>query len=381
MEYDELKVIDEQGRYILLCPNVVEPMRMWQQVGIFDLKKRIFVLDPYNLGDSKVEKINDKAFKVTNSQGRHYTTLYLPGEYKGKYFSNAHFVPHFLDSEISVDEFLTRSQDICLDIDGQYWKMMRKENPCVYKLVVQIYDLAAEECSPINDLNYARAIRMIIDSNYNGNINEALQDIINLSKMLTYSSSQSAVNMWTDYLRLISSIRISLAYDSMMSTWSDNEWIFKEYIAWHNLIEGIKNYLDYLYEWKMYSSVPEEKNYKVIGWLDYRRKCLEKERDILSGKLVYSIEQTRADSIRNYADFEAFFSHFHMYTVPYYYHAMWNEVKFAFDEWIFARTKVAEGLGELVASSYKEYSKEVIDGIFSAIEELDWPYFRPALSE
>lgn len=359
---------------------MVEEGKKRQQYGIFDLKKRFFVLDPYQFEAPEIEKIDDATFKLINADDRHYTTLYLPGEYKGKYFPDAHYEPHFADSENPVDEYLAQARDVCLDVKGTYWERMRTENPHVYKLMIQIYDLAAVEGSPMNDLNYARAIKRIIDSDYNGDVDKALQDVADLSYTLTYGS-QSHINMWTDYIRLISSIHTSLAYDSMLSAWPDNEWIFKEYVAWHNLLEAMFCYLDYLYGSQIHQSVPEEKNEKVTEWLDYRRECLEKERDILTGKLLYSVEQAKADSIRNYTDFEEFFSKYHHYSEPYYYHAMWYELKFALDEWAFARTKIAEGLGWRESLSYREYSKEVVDGIFSAIEELDWRGFQPAKSD
>ena len=380
MEYDSLKIIDEKGRFLSTYSNVVEEGKKRQQYGIFDLKKRFFVLDPYQFEAPEIEKIDDATFKLINADDRHYTTLYLPGEYKGKYFPDAHYEPHFADSENPVDEYLAQARDVCLDVKGTYWERMRTENPHVYKLMIQIYDLAAVEGSPMNDLNYARAIKRIIDSDYNGDVDKALQDVADLSYTLTYGS-QSHINMWTDYIRLISSIHTSLAYDSMLSAWPDNEWIFKEYVAWHNLLEAMFCYLDYLYGSQIHQSVPEEKNEKVTEWLDYRRECLEKERDILTGKLLYSVEQAKADSIRNYTDFEEFFSKYHHYSEPYYYHAMWYELKFALDEWAFARTKIAEGLGWRESLSYREYSKEVVDGIFSAIEELDWRGFQPAKSD
>lgn len=157
-----------------------------------------------------------------------------------------------------MDEYLAQARDVCLDVKGTYWERMRTENPHVYKLMIQIYDLAAVEGSPMNDLNYARAIKRIIDSDYNGDVDKALQDVADLSYTLTYGS-QSHINMWTDYIRLISSIHTSLAYDSMLSAWPDNEWIFKEYVAWHNLLEAMFCYLDYLYGSQIHQSVPEEK--------------------------------------------------------------------------------------------------------------------------
>lgn len=58
---------------------------------------------------------------------------------------------------------------------------------------------------------------------------------------------------------------------------------------------------------------------------------------------------------------------------------MWNEIKVAFDEWIYARNKIAEQLETHPSLSYREHSREVVDSMFSVIETFDKPSFRPAL--
>lgn len=248
-------------------------------------------------------------------------------------------------------------------------------------MLIQLSELGNEESSPLNDLNFARAVREIIrnDSYYKGNVEKALSDVANISETITDSGSQLDINTWTDYLRLITSIKTSLSYDAILSAQQSNEWIKKEYMAWHNLMESMAYYLDYLYSAETYRAVPEEKNNRIIGWLDYRRKCLDKEQEILSGKLVYSVPTAMNDSIKQHVDFEELFSSYHSYSDPYYYHPMWNEIKTAFDEWSFARIKIAEELDPHTALSYKEYSRQVVDGMFSFIEGLDNPAFRPAL--
>ncbi len=97
------------------------------------------------------------------------------------------------------------------------------------------------------------------------------------------------INTWTDYLRLITSIKTSLSSDAILSAQRSNEWIKKEHIAWRNLMEAMAYYLDYFYSAETYRAVPEEKNNRITGWLDYRRKSLDKEHEILSVKSVYSV--------------------------------------------------------------------------------------------
>lgn len=382
IEYTELKTLDRWGRYIATnSPGRYGNLKSDQRYGVFDLRNRTFVVNPNTLDVSELVKVDDKSFKLINPEGRYFATLYLPGEYRGTYYPDAHVEPHYADGEISVEEFLGRSKNPDLEIDNPYWQAMRKQNPYTYRLLVQLSELSCEENSPMNDLNYARAVREIIrnDSYYNGNVEKALSDVAHISERITDSGSQLDINAWTDYLRLMASIRTSLSYDAVMSANQNNEWIKKEYTAWHNMMEAMAYYLDYLYSAETYRAVPEEKNNRIIGWLDYRRKCLDKEQEILSGKLVYSLPTALNDSIKKNADFEDIFSKYHSYSDPYYYHPMWNEIKTAFDEWSSARIKIAEELDPQTALSYKDYSRQVVDGIFSFIEGLDNPAFRPAL--
>ena len=158
-----------------------------------------------------MEKIDDKSFKLINPEGRYFATLYLPGEYRGTYYPSAHIEPNYADGEISVEEFIGRSQNPNLEVDNPYWKAMRKKNPHAYRLLIQLSELGNEESSPMNDLNYARAVREIIrnDSYYNGSVEKALSDVAHISEIITDSGSQLDINTWTDYLRLVASIRTS----------------------------------------------------------------------------------------------------------------------------------------------------------------------------
>lgn len=382
IEYTELKTLDRWGRYIATnSPDRYGNLTSDQRYGVFDMRNRTFVVNPKTIDVWGLEKIDDNLFKLINSEGRYFATLYFPGEYRGTYYPNAHIEPHYADGEISVEEFIGRSQNPNLDVDNPYWKAMRKKNPHAYRLLVQLSELGNEESSPMNDLNYARAISEIIrnDPYYKDNVEKALSDMAHISETITDSGSQLDINTWTDYLRLIASIRTSLSYDAIMSAKQDNEWIKKEYTTWHNLMEAMAYYLDYLYSAEIYRALPEEKNNRVIAWLDFRRVALEKEMGIFSGKLTYTAPVTLADSIKREEDFNDFFCHYHSFTDPYYYHPMWNEIKAAFDAWSFTRDKIAEQLQPHVSLSYKEYTLRVINGMFSFIEGLDNPAFRPAL--
>lgn len=382
IEYTELKTLDRWGRYLITnSPDRYGCLKSDQRYGVFDLRNRTFIVDPKTLDISELVMINDKSFKLINPEGRYFATLYLPGEYNGIYYSDAHIEPHYADAETSVEEFIERAQNPDLEVDNPYWKAMREKNPHAYRLLILLSELSGDESSPMNDLNYARAIKEIIrkDSYYKGNVDKALSEVAELSETITDSGSQSDINSWTDYLRLIASIQTSLSYDSIMSAMPANEWIGKEYIAWHNLIEVMSYYLEYLYSTESYRAVPEEKNNRITAWLNSRRNALEKERIILTGELLYSIPRKKADSLYSESDFENFFLQFHSLSNPHDYSPMWNEIKKSFDDWTLSRAKLAEQLDPHTSLSYKEASLEIVDSVFSYIKELDWPGFRPVL--
>lgn len=377
MEYEGLKPVDGSGRYLATTsPSACLPSG--HRYGIYDLRKREFILNSHNVDVSKIEKINDNSFKLINPEGRYFATLYLPGVCQDAYFPDAHIEPHFADGETSVAEFLGRVMDPELYAYNYYWKTMYRENPKAFGVLIQIWQLSGGESSPVNDLNYARAIREIIDGDpyYKGDIDKVLNDVSRLIIRITDSGSQSDINAWSDFMRLISSIRTSLAYDTVLNSITDNECINKEYVAWHNLIEAMSYYLDRLYSTETYRSVPEEKNSIITSWLDYRTETLGKELEILCYNLIYSVDRAKTDSLRNESQYNALFSKFSSPSDPYRYHPVWNEIKPAFEKWIYTREKLADNLEPHSALSYREYSREVADGVFSFIEGLKGPGIR-----
>lgn len=133
IEYTELKTLDRWGRYIATnSPDRYGNLKSDQRYGVFDLRNRTFVVNPKTIDVSGLEKIDDKSFKLINPEGRYFATLYLHGEYRGTYYPNAHIEPHYTDGEISVEEFMGRSQNLNLEIDNPYWQSMRKKNSYAY---------------------------------------------------------------------------------------------------------------------------------------------------------------------------------------------------------------------------------------------------------
>lgn len=260
--------------------------------------------------------------------------------------------------------FFFNHRSIIRDVTDEY-----EANPHADNLLEQIWTLGSEECSPENDLDYARKIRALIceDSFYNGNVDQALTDVAETSERITDSGSQQDINTWTDILRLLASIRTSLSYDTILSVVPDNELVYGEYVAWHNLMETMAYYLDFTYSAASYRAVPEDKNCRIIYWLNYRREALEKERDILTGELFYVISESMTDSLKQDSDFQAFFHKYYSESYP---NSMWSEVRPAFYDWCAARNKLAEQLAPRASQSYREYTKEIIDRMFSFIEGL-----------
>lgn len=382
MKYDELTPLDKWGRYIITKSySEFESMFGSQQYGVFDLRKRMFIINPDNIDVRKIHKIDDKSFRLYDSNERNFAILYLPGDYNGEYYPEAHIEPHFAQDEISVKEFIARAEGVDFDNENDFGEEILKEHPHAYKLIARMTEMGCEKSSPKSDLNYAKAIKEIIqkDSYYKGNIDKAMEDVATASEYLGDSGSQASLNEWTEYLRLIASIQISLTYDSLFSLFPNNDLLIKEYIAWHNLMEAMAYYQDYMYSIQYYRGVTAEKNLQIIRWLDYRREALLKELDIISGNLAYTIPLDTITLIKGKREYDEFFSIYHSPNDPYYYDPMWNEIKAAFEVWTSIRIKIADQLESNQAVAYTEYSKEVSNSIFSFIESLERPEFIPAL--
>lgn len=105
MEYDELKAFDRYGQYIATISTIHnDSLKSGQRYGVFDLRNRTFVVNPQTLDVSDLIKIDNKSFKLINADGRHFATLYLPGEYQGVYFPDAHVEPHTSDETTDINQ-------------------------------------------------------------------------------------------------------------------------------------------------------------------------------------------------------------------------------------------------------------------------------------
>lgn len=373
IEYKSLTPLDLRKRYIILeSGNSSSDKR----IGVYDLWKRKFVLWPGEV--TAIEKIDYKSFKLIKPDARYFATLYLPGEYRDVYYSDAHIEPHFAEGEITVNEFIGRYNNPDELYEGAYSHDVTAKDLSALRLLVLIAEFGGDSPSPVNELNFGRAVKKIFadDTCYKGNIEKAFEDVARLRESME-TDPEGIIEQYSAILLRMAKVKTALAYDEAITDMSDNESIINEYTAWHHLMEAMENYLDYLYTFEAERPEPANKESVIIGWYDQRGESLQKDREIISGKLIYALDTFKAVSLRSDSDYMEFFSNFHSYSRPYYYHPMWNEVKTAFDEWRNTRETIAGQLDPHASLSYREYSKEVINSVFSCIEGLDWPGFRP----
>ena len=91
-----------------------------------------------------------------------------------------------LTGETSVEEFIGRSEENpYLEIDNSIGKPCAKRIHMPIVCLFNCWNSVMKKVSPMNDLNYARAIREIVrkDLYYKGNIDKALNEVAKLSAM------------------------------------------------------------------------------------------------------------------------------------------------------------------------------------------------------
>ncbi|MDE7153701.1 MAG: hypothetical protein K2O00_04565 [Muribaculaceae bacterium] len=374
MEYSDIKVMDPDGRFVLL---VSENYPNGQRIGVYDLEKKKFVVNPaYETSYViDVEQINSSDFRLFNSDGRYFATLRLPGGYS----EDARIVPYFSDSEVSVVEFLGMAHTAETEPFNETDEKLLDSIPHAYKLYRQMINMGTEACSPQSDIHFSRALEMIIEENphYRGNIAKALDDVTRIGDMISEieygdESESSAIRL------LCTSAKLSLASDSLYLVSPYFLPVKEEYVAWHNLTEAMTRYLDYMYTFPIVESDSvASRNNQVIKWLDHRLQSTLTGGEIIAGKRGYTVPQGK--SFHTEADYDSLFYGFHSDDFPDYYNPMWNEVRYAFYNLIEVREQLAAELESDKARAYEAHSQEVIDSLFIFIEDLDLPGFRPAL--
>jgi len=175
--------------------------------------------------------------------------------------------------------------------------------------------------------------------------------------------------------RLLSNFRMSVCYSDMIDEYPIYE---EEYIAWHNLIEVIAYYSDYIFEnddsWSQCMAMDYET--EKAGWFSSRLSQLEEEKEILAGMVSYTAS---SDSLKTLTDVLRISEKYYSPKAPEYYHPMWYEIRPAVEAWLEVRDKIADSLFADRAKSYLEQTKDVTDWIYGLIKSKDDFYFVPAL--
>ena len=83
--------------------------------------------------------------------------------------------------------------------------------------------------------------------------------------------------------------------------------------------------------------------------------------------------------LKSKEDVNKIFERYHYWKTPYYWHPMWNEIRFSFNKWCNVREKIAQTLPDQFADSYREVTKHIINQLFDVISTSDTIAFVPAL--
>lgn len=106
-EYTDLNVLGYGGRYVVVNKPVGKGCLIpAPRLGVFDSRKREFIVDLKKVEVAEIKRIDDVTYKLLNPEGTHFATLYLRGEYNGKHYHEAHVEPSSTDAETSIEEFI-----------------------------------------------------------------------------------------------------------------------------------------------------------------------------------------------------------------------------------------------------------------------------------
>lgn len=326
------------------------------QYGVYSLRDRRFVIAQACDIDS-IAAVGEGDFKMFDTGGRHFATFTLPKTPDDSLVIR----PHFSEVQATLSDFLERAKDSEIDPrNNRFWRWMQQEDPHAYSMLCKIMAMSGAECSPANDLNYARAVVSVINADpyYKGDVDKALKDVDGLLEILG-GGDQSDLNMCADLERLMESLRLSLEYDRV-TTLGRN--CYDEYVAWHNLMEAVVNYYEYVsYNSDWYSCKPMDMELEKMFWLRDRLRMLEVECKIISGRGTYSKSDLTLDledeDVLTYDDALEVLACFHSDKSPEYYHPMWNEIRPALEAWLSARRRISESLSDDRRADYDMTTK------------------------
>lgn len=370
-----LYFLDKAENYVAVLQN--ENPYMSDGYYVYNLKERRVVVTSY-IEICDITRIDDNEFMMVAANGRKFASFILPQNQYGIFYKDLEFKPYFFDSETPMQQFIDRvNDDYYIDPENnRYWEGMKQSNPKAYDLLCKTIALSALECSPANDITFANAFADIVkyDSFYKGNTNKALNEMSDLLGYLGCSANQGDLNQCADLDRIIESLSLFMAYDGLISF---GEIFHDEYIAWHNLMEAIISYYEFVnYHSEWYSSKPMDMELEKAEWLKERREFVDTEKQILGDNIKYVC---CLDSVKTIDDVEEVVGTFQCDYDPDYYHPMYYEIWPAFKSWLAARQNVALTLSGTQAVSYNEVTKELESSYAEIIEGLDISGMHPAL--
>lgn len=371
-----IRFLDKAENYVAVLQN--EKPYMTDGYYVYCLKERRIVVTSY-IDICEITKIDDDEFVMTDANGRKFGSFLLPRTQYGIFYKDLEFKPHFSDVETPKYEFIDRlNNGYEIGTGGNwYWEKMKTSNPKAYDLLCKVITMSGVEYSPANELTFAYAFADVVkqDSYYKGNINKALKDLDKEIYILD-AGNQADLNEYADLCRLMESLRLSISYDGLISY---GEIFRDEYVAWHNLMEAIISYYEFVNyscytEW--YSSKPMDIEMAKAAWMKQRREFVDLEKDIFGGKSTYTCV---VDSVRTIDDVEETVATFRCCYDLDYYHPMCHEIAPAFKSWLTARKKVAMILPKEKAESYNEITKELVHNYAEIVDGMDLSAMRPVL--
>lgn len=368
--------LDKAENYVAVLQNE----RPYRTDGyyVYNLIERRVVVTSY-IEICDIKRVDDGEFMMIDANDRKFGSFLLPKNQYGIFYKDLEFKPHFSDVETPLQHFIDCINDgYEIDPGGNlHWEEMKQSNPKAYDLLCKTIAMSGVEYSPANDLTFANAFADIIqqDIHYKRNINKALKELDETIDILN-AGNQSDLNQYADLCRLMESLKLSISYNGLISY---DEIFHNEYIAWHNLMEAIISYYEYVNyncygEW--YSSKPMDMELEKGEWLKERREFVEIEKQILSGKMKY---QCSLDSLKTIDYVEDVVGTFHSDFDPDFYHPMYHEIAPAFKDWLATRKNVAMTLSGTQAESYREITNELESNYAEIVEGLDLSGMHPAL--
>ena len=159
----------------------------------------------------------------------------------------------------------------------------------------------------------------------------------------------------------------------------DNPLYETEYAAWHDMMEVILNYRDFLIvrtDW--HEGKREDDELVKSDIFNQRKEQIQRERSILAGNRHSLIHR---ENLKIIADIDSLILQYRNTNVEGYYHPMWHEVRPAIEQWVASRETITSSQPPDKGEAFRELNKELMDRLYHRIESIDYPELRPDLPE